>query len=78
MGVERKIGEIFEVDGKVVECVETNNACHTNDGKKCVFLSDGILGQVICFEKSIKEKTGTCSFVIRTDKQDVCFVEVQK
>lgn len=59
--MERKIGEVFEVDGVKVQCVEI-----TNDGncRNCYFL------HLDCFAMP-------CLGIERIDKKDVFFKELE-
>lgn len=78
--IERKIGERFEVDGKIVECVESDGMCYReNTGIQssigCAF-EICRNGEWVC-DKDI-EKCGACHFSIREDGKDVCFIEVKE
>ena len=66
--MERKIGEIFEYNGKTLEVVETkSDTCY-----KCCFKEE-----TGCCSKN-KSKTGECEMIKRTDRRPVIFVEVKK
>ena len=68
--VERKIGEQFEADGKLVECVESICwDCVTKEGKRCIF-ENGFLCK--------HEENTFCSVNTRKDGKDVCFIEVKE
>ena len=63
--MERKIGEIFEFEGRKIEVKAASRAC---DG--C------FLEEKCCIDLAVL--LGTCGAGDRTDKKDVIFVEVQK
>ena len=63
--MERKIGEIFEFEGKKLEVKAASRAC---DG--C------FLEEKCCIDSA--ELLGTCGFGDRIDKKDVIFVEAQE
>ena len=68
--VERKIGEKFiDDDGILVECIEDDNnifACCTKEGNFCKYYGSPDCTKYVC--------TSNC----RTDKKNVCFVEVKE
>ena len=65
---ERKIGEIFDYDGKTLEVVETkSDTCYN-----CYFKEK--TGRC----SRIKSKTGVCNMHKRTDRRPVIFMEVKK
>ena len=65
---ERKIGEIFDYDGKTLEVVETkSDTCYN-----CYFKEK--TGRC----SRIKSKTGVCDMHKRTDRRPVIFMEVKK
>lgn len=65
--IERKIGEVFEVDGKLLKCVITDqiNACSSLKGNPCHFSGK------TCEDTSHLN----CLMFCRKDMTDVCFVE---
>ena len=64
---ERKIGEIFNYDGKTLEVVETkSDTCYN-----CYFKEK--TGRC----SRIKSKTGACDMIKRTDRRPVIFVKVK-
>lgn len=64
---ERKIGEIFNYDGKTLEVVETkSDTCYN-----CYFKEE--TGRC----SRIKSKTGVCDIQRRTDKRPVIFIEIK-
>lgn len=64
---ERKIGEIFNYDGKTLEVVETkSDTCYN-----CYFKEK--TGRC----SRIKSKTGVCDVIKRSDRRPVIFVEVK-
>ena len=64
---ERKIGEIFNYDGKTLEVVETkSDTCYN-----CYFKEK--TGRC----SRIKSKTGVCDIIKRSDRRPVIFVEVK-
>ena len=64
--IERKIGERFKVDGKLVECVESNKYCYSKEnGKPCIYVNH-FCGNI------------SCTALARTDNKFVCYVEVKE
>lgn len=59
--MERKIGEVFEVDGVKVQCVENIN------GRDCRY----------CFFAHLDCLDNPCYYYERIDKQDVIFEELK-
>ena len=59
--MERKLGEVFEVDGVTVQCVKNIN------GKNC---RDYFFAHLVCLDMQ-------CMDIERIDKQDVIFEELK-
>lgn len=67
---ERKVGEIFEYQGKKLKVVETKDStCHN-----CYFAD----GDCDCDYENTRKVLGVCLSETRTDKKPVIFVEVKK
>lgn len=62
--MERKIGEVFEFNGKKYQVVEVGSGC-----EGCAF--------DYCLDCSEVEIKGKCHWLTRKDKEDVIFVEVE-
>lgn len=63
--MERKIGEIFEIDGKKYKCISNGPGC-----SGCIF------GSVLKCTKNY-EVFGWCGCTTRSDKKPVVFIEVK-
>ena len=61
--MERKIGEIFKVDGDWYQCISDT----TDDNCNNCF-----------FQKSCSDITGDCSSIVRSDGKSVCFKKLKK
>lgn len=62
--MDRKVGEVFEVNGRKLKVVKVNVSC---DG--CYFINrDCLVARIV---------TGNCLSVWRSDKEDVIFKEVK-
>lgn len=67
--MERKIGEVFEFEGKKYEVVEDDKPDKENDCYKCIFdIEPG------CFSST----RGVCCSTERTDGKEVVFIEVRE
>lgn len=69
--IERKIGEIFEVNGRKIQCVLDIGICRAATGL-CAFL--------FCGEdkhERMRNILGECAASYRTDGKSVCFIQVK-
>lgn len=63
--MERKIGEIFEFEGKKYECISGKGCGH------CIFFSS--------YKCMVSEKvTGECTSALRKDRESIIFIEVKE
>lgn len=79
---ERKIGETFELNGKLLRCAKKAKRfkdlkCKSKKRKMCVFQSLE-LGLHCLRTEQDKDSTGPCSAAYRTDGKSVCFVNGEK
>ena len=64
--MERKVGDVFNFDGKKFEVIE-------GDCEDCYFLT-----KLYCSKSSVMDIIGECSEVVRKDNEDVCFELIEE